>query len=63
MERREAKIDLREVEGALKRAAYTALHGTPEEHSGRFRAGKRRKASIAVARTKAQRKHSDRDSL
>ena len=50
MERREAKIDLREVEAALKRAAYTALHGTPMEHSGRFRVGERRKAGSADLR-------------
>jgi lysyl-tRNA synthetase class 2 len=28
-------IDLKRAEAALKRAAYKAMHGTPEERSGR----------------------------
>jgi hypothetical protein len=43
MERHEARIDVEEVEAALKRAADTALHGTPPERSGRFRPGLRKK--------------------
>ena len=30
-------IDFEEMEAALKRAAYKAVHGTREERSGRFR--------------------------
>ncbi|MBV9428919.1 MAG: hypothetical protein JO084_14465 [Bradyrhizobiaceae bacterium] len=40
-------LDFEEAEAALKRAAYKAMHGTPEERSGRFLPTKRRTARPA----------------
>jgi len=43
MDRRDGKIDINEVEAALKRTARTAVHGTREQRSGRFRSDDRTK--------------------
>ena len=45
-----AKLDLAKMEAAFKRAAYKALHGTPEERSGRFLAKQRAAAAKPTKR-------------
>jgi hypothetical protein len=39
------RLDIAEVDAALQRAAYRALHGTRAERSGRFLPAKQREAS------------------
>jgi hypothetical protein len=47
-------IDFKEMEAALKRAAYKAVHGTGEERSGQFSAEPQRRGAGKGAPRRAQ---------
>jgi hypothetical protein len=50
------KLDVAEVEAALRRAAQRAIHGTRAERSGRFLPAKKRRVMSAAKRPDARRR-------